>query len=295
MTTTLILAALLLVAAIPVGVHLGFRAPRRRERGSPAAYGLRYEPVRIPTVRRRHLMGWWLPASGADCTLVLVHGWGGNAEMMLPLALPLHRAGYNLLLYAARNHGHSDSDTFSSLPRFAEDLGAAIAWLKRHRSEHCRRIVALGHSVGAGAALFEATRNGAIAAVVSIAAFAHPAEVTARMLRPLPLSHLLTPPVVRYVEWLIGHRFERIAPINSIRLVPCPVLLVHGQADGVVPIEDARRIAASAPPGRARLIEIPDAGHDSVEPIERHIETLLAFLDTHCSQARSPSSRTSRG
>jgi pimeloyl-ACP methyl ester carboxylesterase len=41
---------------------------------------------------------------------------------MLPIAAPLRRAGLNVLRVDARNHGGSDSDTFSSLPRFAEDL-----------------------------------------------------------------------------------------------------------------------------------------------------------------------------
>ncbi len=282
MTTTLTLTALLLVAAIPVGVHLGFRAPRIRETGTPADRGLVFETVRIQTVRGRHLFGWLLPARSATCTLVLVHGWGGNAEMMLPLAVPLQRAGFNVLLYDARNHGHSDPDTFSSLPRFAEDLGAAIAWLKHHHPACCARVAVLGHSVGAGAALLEATRNREIAAVISIAAFADPAELTARSLRWLPLSRAITPLVVRYVEWVIGHRFTTIAPLQTIRRVTCPVLLVHGQSDVVVPVTDARRIAAAAPPGRVRLVEIPAAGHDSVEQIERHADALLGFLAPLC-------------
>ncbi|NCA71435.1 MAG: alpha/beta fold hydrolase [Sphingobacteriia bacterium] len=288
MTTTLTLLALLAVAAIPVGVHLGFRAPRIRETGTPADQGLSFETVRFPTVRGRQLYGWLLPAPAATCTLVLVHGWGGNAELMLPLAVPLRQAGFNLLLYDARNHGQSDSDTFSSLPRFAEDLGAAIAWLRDAHPARCQRVAVLGHSVGAGAALFEATRNPAIDAVISIAAFADPAEVTARALHPLPA--VITPLVTRYVEWVIGHRFATIAPLRSIERINCPVLLVHGQADRIVPIADARRIAAAAPGGRARLLEIPAAGHDSVEHIEAHVARLLAFLEplrTHPGATRS--------
>ncbi len=48
---------------------------------------------------------------------------------MLPFASVLHRAGYALLLFDARNHGKSDPDDFSSMPKFSEDLGHAIDWL----------------------------------------------------------------------------------------------------------------------------------------------------------------------
>ena len=265
-------------ALIPAGVHLGFRAPRLPETGTPADLGLAFVAARIPTLRQRQLFAWLLPVPGACQTVVVLHGWGSNAELMLPLAAPLQRAGMNVLLFDARNHGNSDSDSFSSLPRFAEDLGQAIDWLKRHHPHRARRIAVLGHSVGAGAALFEASRNANISAVVSIAAFAHPAEVTARYLRHLHIPAAITALVVRYVEWVIGHRFDSIAPINTVRRIACPILLVHGTDDHTVPLDDAHRIAAacSAPP--IHVLEIPGARHDSTEQIEQHVGALLRFL-----------------
>ena len=274
----LVLLALLAASLIPLGVHLGFRAPRVPATGTPADLGLAFETVRFPTLRGRALSGWLLPASGATQTVIILHGWGSNAELMLPLAQPLHRAGLNVLLFDARNHGASDRDTFSSLPRFAEDLGAAIAWLRRRHPSRSARIMVLGHSVGAGAALFEATRNPCIDAVISIGAFADPAQLTERYLARLHLPRFVVALTKRYVEWVIGYRFAIIAPVNSIRLVPCPVLLVHGDQDRTVPIADARRIAAAADPARVRLLVVAGAGHDSVDKIEAHADELLAFL-----------------
>jgi pimeloyl-ACP methyl ester carboxylesterase len=276
---TLGLLLALSAALVPAGVHLGFRARRVRETGTPADHGFAFETVRIPTVRRRHLFGWLLPAPGADRTLVVLHGWGSNVELMLPIAAPVRRAGLNVLLCDARNHGQSDSDTFSSLPRFAEDLGQAIAWLKRHQPGRARQIAVLGHSVGAGAALFEASRNADIAAVISIGAFAHPAEVTQRSLSHLHLPRFVTLLVIRYVEWLIGYRFETIAPINTVCRITCPVLLVHGRQDQTVPVKDARRIAARCRAPNVRLLVIAGAGHDSTDQIEQHAEKLLRFLE----------------
>jgi pimeloyl-ACP methyl ester carboxylesterase len=276
MTAGLLLA--LTAALVPAGVHLGFRARRVRESGTPADHGLAFEEVRIPTLRERHLFAWLLPAPEATRTVVVLHGWGSNAEQMLPIAAPLRRAGLNVLLLDARNHGRSDSDTFSSLPRFAEDLGRSIAWLKRHRPQRAERIAVLGHSVGAGAALFEATRNRDIAAVISVAAFAHPAEVTERSLSRLRLPRLATLLVIRYVEWLIGHRFAAIAPVSTVCRITCPVLLVHGRDDRIVPVDDARRIAARGRATGVRLLEIADAGHDSTEQIPQYVGEIVRFL-----------------
>jgi uncharacterized protein len=278
----------IVAALIPAGVHFGFRAPRLRETGSPADYDLAFEELRIPTVRGRHLFGWLLAAPGATCTIVVLHGWGSNAELMLPLAAPLRRAGFNLLVCDARSHGRSDADSFSSLPRFAEDLGMAIAWLKDRHPRRADRIAVLGHSVGAGAALFEASRNTDIAAVISIAAFADPAQVTAGYLRPLHFPSLLIRLVSRYVEWIIGYRFSAIAPMITVRSITCPILLVHGTADQTVAVDDAHRILANCGAPYARLLEIGGAGHNSVDQIERHLDDLLGFLAEHCPATELP-------
>jgi pimeloyl-ACP methyl ester carboxylesterase len=294
MTTTALvglpLVGVLALGLIPLGVHLGFRAPRVQAKGSPADLGLAFDALRIPTLRGRQLAGWFLPAAGATETLVIVHGWGSNAEQMLPLAQPVHCAGFNVLLFDARNHGASDGDSFSSLPRFAEDLGAAIHWLGQRHRERSARVLVLGHSVGAGAALFEATRNPRIDAVISIGAFADPAQLTERYLARLRLPGFVVALTKRYVEWIIGHRFATIAPVNSIRRVPCPVLLVHGDRDLTVPIEDARRIKAAADPARVQLLEVPGAGHDSVEQIEAHAARLVDFLESTRSVAAAEAS-----
>ncbi|MBZ0071413.1 MAG: alpha/beta hydrolase [Gammaproteobacteria bacterium] len=266
------------VAIVLLAIHLGFRAPRRVERGSPADLGLTYEAVSIPTVDGKRLFAWWLPgANDAAPTVVLMHGWGGNAELMLPLAKPLHAAGLNVLLPDARNHGRSDATSFSSMPRFAEDVGAAITWLHT-RTVPPPAIVLLGHSVGAAAVLLEAARRHDIAAVISIAAFAHPDWMMRRQLARLRLPGPLIDAVLRYVEWVIGHRYDDIAPLNTVRRVDCPVLLVHGKADDTVPATDALAIRGNPGSEQVELLLLDGAGHNSVDLIERHADRLLTFL-----------------
>ena len=130
-------------------------APRVPETGEPE--GLPWQAVRIATLRGRSLFGWFIPAGEGAPALAIIHGWGGNAELMLPLAAPLHRAGYALLFFDARCHGRSDDDSFASLPRFAEDLEHAVLWLKARPEVDPQRVGVVGHSVGAGAALLLAS------------------------------------------------------------------------------------------------------------------------------------------
>ena len=261
-----------------LGLHLGFRAPRVAELGSPADAGFAFAQVRIPTRKGKHLFGWLITSPDADATVLVQHGWGGNAELMLPLAAPFARAGFNILLVDARNHGRSDGDGHSSLPKFAEDIAASLDWLKRNHSERARHLILVGHSVGAAAVLLVASRREDIGAVISISAFAHPEWMMQRYLSRWPLPRVAVHTVLRYVEWIIGQRFEAIAPLRTARQASCPVLLVHGTADTTVPFSDAHAIASAAE-GRIQVLEVADAEHDSADRIQAHFAPLLHFLD----------------
>jgi dipeptidyl aminopeptidase/acylaminoacyl peptidase len=292
-TVLLVIAAL--AAAFPWIVRIGFRAPRIRERGSPEQLGLAYREVSIPTENGKHLFAWLVPppVGGPAPTVAVLHGWGGNAEMMLPLAQPLHRAGYAVLLLDSRNHGRSDSDGFSSLPRFAEDLDRALDWLALQPEADAARLAALGHSVGAAAALLVASRRPELSAVASIAAFADPESMMRRFLAAhhvpyFPLGRL----VLRYVQHAIGHRFSDIAPKNTIRQVRCPVLLVHGSDDATVPVDDAMTIYARRPGDQVRLL-ILAGDHDTSREAERHAGKLIEFLDQALGRGSADQSRLS--
>ncbi len=275
-TIILIFVAILLLSLAMI--HLGFRVPRNLEKTDPGKLGLAFQTISIPTVSQKRLFGWLLPVPGATTTMVILHGWGGNAEQMLPMAIPFHQAGMNILLVDARNHGHSDQDGFSSLPRFAEDLEKAIEWLKRTYPEYSRKIALLGHSVGGGAVLLTASRRSDIDAVISISAFAHPKWMMQRFLKRLHIPDVLITFIIRYVEWVIGYSYEEIAPINTICHIKCPVLLVHGKADRTVPVEDALIIKSECKRPYIRLLTVENAGHESVEKIKEHKNELVQFL-----------------
>lgn len=270
------------LAATIVGVmnrfiRFSLAAPRVQESGVPD--GLPWEEVRIPTANGKTLFSWLISAGDKAPTLAILHGWGANAEMMLPLAKPLHEAGYTLLFLDARSHGRSDGDSFSSLPRFAEDLEHAIDWLKEKSNTPVERIGVIGHSVGAGAALLLASRRKNLAAVVSLAAFAHPATVMRRWLKQKRIPYWpFGAYILFYIQRVIGYRFDDIAPCNTIRQIDCPVLLVHGTDDETVPASEARHIHANRRDERTQLMLMPGS-HDEYGEIEQQIATMLVFLN----------------
>ena len=275
----LALLAALLMFVVNRLIRSSLAAPRVRESGVPD--GLPWREVKIPTVRGKTLFGWFIPAGDGAPALAILHGWGGNAEMMLPFAKPLHAAGYALLFFDARSHGRSDGDSFASLPRFAEDLEKAVDWLQQQPEVDAHRTGVIGHSVGAGAALLLASRRKDLAAVVSLAAFAHPAGIMRRWLIQKRIPYWpLGAYILHYVQRVIGYRFDDIAPCYTIRLVNCPVLLAHGTEDEMVPVSEAQEIYANRRDEQVQLL-LMRGSHDEYGEAECHIGTVIGFLDRY--------------
>ena len=120
-----------------LGIVRGLRAPRVMHAHGSDGFGLppgRMRQISIPAAGGKQLFGWLvLPPQACNRpvpAVLVMHGWGSSAAMMGPLVPPLHAAGFAVLLMDARCHGHSDDDTFTSMPRFAEDIASGLAWLR---------------------------------------------------------------------------------------------------------------------------------------------------------------------
>lgn len=280
MLKRLLLPAVIVMGAVrlmPEILKRTLAPPQREQPHTPSDLGLPEEEVILTSTTGTELKAWFLPVGGVAPAVVVLHGWGANASLMLPLAPHLHRAGFHALFLDARNHGRSEHDDFVSMPRFAEDLDVSVEWLRDRQD--VSSIGVIGHSVGAGAAILAASRTDQIDAVVSVAAFAHPGEA---MAEGPPFSHFPAPvqrSLFKTMERTIGFRFDDIAPRERIGLVEAPVMLVHGGADITITPRHFEELVSRAPDAETLLVE--EADHASLDAFEPHIHRILGFLAQH--------------
>jgi dipeptidyl aminopeptidase/acylaminoacyl peptidase len=267
-------------ATVLLAVTLGWRNRRTPHRRDPGSLGLAFETIRFPTAAGKTLHGWWIPSGRTEAPcVILVHGWGRNVERVLPYVEMLHPGGYDLLAFDARHHGSSDGDGHASMPKFSEDVRAAVEEVARRRAAAggAVRVGVLGLSVGGSAAIHAAAHDPRIAAVVTVGAFADPADARATigphwwLLAPgLPLAFWL-------IERRAGIRFRDISPETLIGRARARFLLIHGAEDVVVPVAHARRLAAAAG-ASARPWIMPGRGHSDTHREADMASRLAAFF-----------------
>ncbi len=78
------------------------------------------------------------------------------------------------------------------------------------------------------------------------------------------------------VRLLLRDRYASIEQVGGLR---CPVLVLAGARDGIVPWEQSRRLAEASPEPK-RFVLIPSADHNSLELLagQRVIGELVRFV-----------------
>jgi fermentation-respiration switch protein FrsA (DUF1100 family) len=88
------------------------------------------------------------------------------------------------------------------------------------------------------------------------------------------------------MEWLslplTGFNPSMVQPIKSIaRIAPRPILLIHGEADTEISVENSRQLFAAAHNPNAQLWTVPKADHVQsykTDPVA-YLDHVLTFFD----------------
>ncbi|MCA9799538.1 MAG: alpha/beta fold hydrolase [Cyanobacteria bacterium HKST-UBA04] len=99
------------------------------------------------------LQGYWMSSLGAksDKTIILGHGYYGNAAVMVDLAKHFRRNGFNVFLFDFRAHGKSGGNTTSIGFHEGKDVAAAVEFVRASAGEQAQDLFYMGHSMGAAA------------------------------------------------------------------------------------------------------------------------------------------------
>jgi pimeloyl-ACP methyl ester carboxylesterase len=182
-----------------------------------------------------------LPAVAGAHTIVMFHGNRETVEHCAGLARVLHRRGFGVLLVEYRGYGASrgEDPTEEGLYR---DARAALDMLAE-RGLGPERIVLWGTSLGTGVAA-EMARAGRGAHLILVTPYTSIPDVVVDAVPFVP-AHRLMP-----------DHFDTLAKTPSITV---PTLVVHGDADEVVPFWMGQRLVESI--RGARLLRLEGGSH----------------------------------
>lgn len=183
------------------------------------------------------------PAPAGAPTLVHFHGNGETLRTLLPFGVELHRGGLGVLLVEYRGYGSSPGEPTEK--GLYLDAKAALDALD-HDGVPSARIVLSGTSLGTGVAA-EMAAQGRGARLVLMSPYTSIPRLARRFAPFLPTG------------WIIDDRFDTLSKAPRLHL---PVLIIHGDADELIPYAMSQELAAAIP--GARLITVAGGHHNDL-------------------------------
>lgn len=194
-------------------------------------------------------------------TALLLHGIPG-IEKNYDIAHALRDTGWNSLIFHYRGSWGSEGDYL--LETIPDDVQAALDALSggAYPQVNPQQIGMIGHSLGGWAAVLAAARDSRIKAVAVYGAVTDP--------RSLPFDAKMAE--TEFTPWLRGitpqafeeqwrRLDERFIPVEQVaRIAPRRLLILHGGADTITPVEQAEILYRRAGEPR-QLILHPEANH----------------------------------
>jgi fermentation-respiration switch protein FrsA (DUF1100 family) len=255
-------------------------APVPRAIGPPPPE-LSAESVEFASGSGSFLRGWLVRGAPGRGVVVLAHAVRGSRLDMLPRAAFLTRAGHSVLLFDQQAHGESPGRFISFGWLEAHDAAAAVGFAAERLPGES--IGYLGVSQGGAAALLSPAPL-PVSALVLEAVYPTLAEAVAARLR-IRLGALgppLAPLLLLQLRPRLGVSADVLRPIEGIRAVRAPILLIAGGRDAHTPLAESERLFGAAP-GPKELWVLPEAAHRDFHRVAGAVyeERILDFFAAH--------------
>lgn len=180
------------------------------------------------------------PQSNPKGVVLYLHGNGGTLQEAELLAARFLRRNYAVVLVDYRGYGKS-TGSITNEAALHQDVQAVYAYLRQHYPEE--QIIVYGHSLGTGLAVHLAATT-APRMLILESAYLSMQDLVAQKMPYIPTFLLKYP--LRSDLW--------------ISKVQCPIYLLHGTEDDLIPYDSSARLRAYSG-ASTRLIPIRGGGH----------------------------------
>jgi fermentation-respiration switch protein FrsA (DUF1100 family) len=164
--------------------------------------------------------------------------------------------GYSVLMYDYRGYGTSEGKP--SVKNACQDVEAAYHWLVNEKNIPACKIIVQGRSVGGGPATWLAAHH-EVGGLVVESSFTSAFRVKTRW---------------RLLPW------DKFDNLKHIRQVKCPVFVMHGREDEILPFWHAEKLYKAAPEPKMNLW-IDGAQHNDYAYVagENYFSSFQSFVE----------------
>jgi len=222
----------------------------------PSSYTHLPDELKIVSGNGEKINAVYLENPDAEYTILFSHGNAEDLGNVLPFMQQFHALGYSVLMYDYRGYGTSEGSP--SVRKAYQDIDAAYQWLVAEKGIDPKTIIVQGRSVGGGPATWLAAHR----------------EVGGLVLESTFVSTFRVKTIVPLLPW------DKFDNLRHIKQTTCPVLVMHGHNDAVLPFWHGKKLYEAAP-GKKTHLWIDDAEHNDYAYVAGtdYFDSFQAFVE----------------
>ncbi|WP_375473307.1 alpha/beta hydrolase [uncultured Nostoc sp.] len=237
-------------------VFVYFRADSMIFLSQPSSYQDDPTILKLRSGENTNISATYLLNTQAKYTILYSHGNSEDLGDIKQILEKLHAWGFSVFAFDYRGYGTSQGKPTES--HAYEDINSAYNYLTQNLKIPPKKIIVLGHSVGGGSAVNLAMQK-PVAGLIVESSFISAFQVIVPF-RILP--------------------FDKFLNLDNIKKVKCPILVIHGKADNIIPFTHGEKLfnAATSP---KLYLWVEEANHNDLFSIaeEKYRQTLQEFTN----------------
>lgn len=246
----------ILIIYVLVGLWAFFFSDRLIFLPRPSSYQENQEFVKLQSGDQVQITGIYLALPKAKYTILYSHGNAEDLGEILPRLRDLRDIGFSIFSYDYQGYGTSQGNP--SVKNAYQDINAAYEYLTQQLGIPENQIIVYGRSVGGGPSVDLASRQ-PVAGLVVESSFTTAFRVVTR----IPI-----------------YPFDKFRNIDKIKDVNCPVLVIHGNYDRVIPFSHGKQLFNTANEPKLSFW-VDGAGHIDLLAVagERYEKVMIEFAN----------------
>ena len=214
------------------------------QRTPESAAGIAFTDLAITTSDGVRLHGWWMEHPSPRAAVIYWHGNGGNLSLWLDVLADIHRRGFSVLAVDYRGYGGSGGKPTEQGVYL--DARAATEYYRTHLLRSGTPTVYWGRSLGCSVAS-HALRVAAPDALILESPF------------PDVRSLFAGNAVMTVLGLFASYRFSTAEHLAGYA---GPLLVLHGDADSIIPFRAGQRVYDAATTPRKTFVVLRGADHN---------------------------------
>jgi fermentation-respiration switch protein FrsA (DUF1100 family) len=233
-----------------------FRADSMIFLSQPSSYQDDPTILKLRSGENTNISATYLLNTQAKYTILYSHGNSEDLGDIKQILEKLHAWGFSVFAFDYRGYGTSQGKPTES--HAYEDINSAYNYLTQNLKIPPERIIVLGRSVGGGSAVNLAMQK-PVAGLIIESSFISAFQVIV-LFRILP--------------------FDKFPNLDKIKKVKCPILVIHGKADNIVPFAHGEKLFKAARSPKLSLW-VKEANHNDLfsRAGEKYRQTLQEFTN----------------